>query len=79
MHMKNLTISIDDQTHQLAIDRATEAGTTVDELALEFLTLYSSIEDTAARQTFMQWLRDDAERARDHRAASSASRLHVYR
>ena len=77
--MKNLTISIDDQTHHLAIDRATEAGTTVDELVMEFLALYSSIEDAAARQAFMQWLRADADRAQDHRAASSASRLHVYR
>ena len=79
MKMKNLTISIDDQTYQLAIDCATESGMTVDELIQEFLADYCAIEDAAARQAFMQWLRDDAQIAQDSRAANSASRLHVYR
>ena len=77
--MKNLTISIDDQTYQLAIDRAAESGTTVGELVHEFLEGYSGIEDAAARQAFMQWLRDDACSAQDARAANPTSRLHVYR
>ena len=77
--MKNLTISIDDQTYQLAVDRATESRTTVDELVREFLALYSGLEDANARQAFMQWLRDDARTAQDTRAANPASRLHVYR
>lgn len=79
LHMKTLSIHLDDLTYRLAIARATDSGTTVDELVQEFVALYSSIEDAAARQTFMQWLRDDAERAQDARATCSASRLHVYR
>ncbi len=77
--MKNLTISIDDQTYQLAAARATESGTTVNELVREFLAGYSGIENAAARQAFMQWLRDDAQSAKDARAANPTSRLHVYR
>lgn len=79
MRMKNLTISIDDQAYQLAIDRAAESGTTIDALVREFLAGYCGIEDAGARQAFMQWLRDDAQNAQDSRSANSESRMHVYR
>lgn len=77
--MKKITVSLDDETYRLVNARAAAADTTVAKLVREFLTEYSRIEDVAARQTFMQWLRLDAQSAQDPRAADPASRLHIYR
>ena len=77
--MKKITVSIDDETYRLVNVRAAEVGTTVAELVQEFLAEYCRIEDVAARQVFMQWLRDDAQSAQDPRSADPSSRLHIYR
>ncbi len=77
--MQTITVPIDDDTYRLAQARAAEADTTVAELVREFLAEYCRIEDVAARQAFMQWLRDDAQSAQNPRSADPSSRLHIYR
>ena len=77
--MKNITVSIDDKTHETIHSFAAESGIPMSDLINQFLMEYCRIGDPVARQVFMHWLHQDAESAMEPGATNRSSRLHIYR
>ena len=57
--MKNITVSVDDETYRLARIKAAEAGTSVSALVRDYLVILTDTDDPVERHQRMNKLRED--------------------
>jgi plasmid stability protein len=75
--MKNITVSVDDETHKLARIRAAERGTSVSALVRQFLT--GLAEGSAETDRLLNEERELRARIKSFRAADRLPREDVHR
>ena len=77
--MKNITVSIDDETYRLACERASESGASVPDLLRTYLSELASGKDADSEFLRLQRLQDDTLAAIEARGGGLRSRDNLRR
>ncbi len=79
MEMKNITVSVDDETYRLACERASESGKSVSDLLRNYLSELASGKDADSEFLRLQRLQDETLAAIEARGGGLRSRDNLRR
>ena len=77
--MKNITVSVDDETYRLACERAAEIGASIPELLRTYLSELASGKDAGSEFLSLQRLQNDTLAAIEARGGGLRSRDNLRR